>query len=147
MGLKNIKNGRIFQTYNIVTQYETINGKTENVVCELEFPFYKISSVFMNIDGGARIRLKKYNPKTKKLIKNENGGFSSTIVSPEQFSNQFYNEYDTNKLVDRFTDIIIKRKCSKGGMLFLIPNQRFQELDCKLEVTKILYNRYPEKFV
>lgn len=147
MDLKNIKKGRIYQTYKIVTQYETINGKTENVVYELEFPFYKISSVFMNIDGHESIQLKKYNPKTKKLIKDEKGGFISTLVSQEQFSNQFYNEYDTNKLVDRFTDIIIKRKCSKGGMLFLIPNQRFQELDCNLEVTKILYDRYPEKFV
>lgn len=147
MDLKNIKKGRIYQTYNIVTQYETINGKTVNVIHKLEFPFYKISYVFMNIDGHASIELKKYNPKTKKLIKHEKGEFISTLVSQEQFSNQFYNEYDTNKLVDRFTDIIIKRKCSKGGMLFLIPNQRFQELDCNLEVTKILYDRYPEKFV
>lgn len=63
MDLKNIKKGRIYQTYKIVTQYETINGKTENVVYELEFPFYKISSVFMNIDGHASIQLKKIQPK------------------------------------------------------------------------------------
>lgn len=138
--IKSIKKGNIYQRYDFDI-YDRIDNETPVKVFDLQFLYYKVSKLYMESNGQQFIRLKLYDPKTKRLIKHQRGYTIEKLESISTMQQLYFELNDTSSMVTHLLDFFYDPSRS-----LYITNEVYQLLPPH-PAKEILATIFPEKFV